>query len=189
MSSAFGIDELAKVMLIVMGVTPTVILDTVNLVRAVPQEQTVKAFTLGASDFDVAYRVVLKQVMPRVLNSIRLSEITLEAHLKILDRFRPEFLKGMPSVLYWFAYYAGQSRLRRLGFRAVFSTGETLLLSHRDVIESNFGCKVFDSYGHMERTVAVSECPEGGMHINPEYGVMELCRENADCDAGGAQPH
>jgi NitT/TauT family transport system permease protein len=70
---AFGIDELAKVMLIVIGVTPTVILDTVNLVRAVPQEQTVKAFTLGASDFDVAYRVVLKQVMPRVLNSIRLN--------------------------------------------------------------------------------------------------------------------
>jgi NitT/TauT family transport system permease protein len=70
---AFGIDELAKVMLIVIGVTPTIILDTVNLVRAVPPEQTVKAFTLGAGDFDVAYRVVLKQIMPRVLNSIRLN--------------------------------------------------------------------------------------------------------------------
>ncbi len=70
---AFGIDELAKVMLIVIGVTPTIILDTVNLVRAVPAEQTVRAFTLGAGDFDVAYRVVLKQIMPRVLNSIRLN--------------------------------------------------------------------------------------------------------------------
>src|ERR1700704_3781066 len=70
---AFGIDELAKVMLIVIGVTPTIILDTVNLVRAVPAEQTVKAFTLGAGDFDVAYRVILKQIMPRVLNSIRLN--------------------------------------------------------------------------------------------------------------------
>ena len=37
------------------------------------REQTVKAFTLGAGDFDVAYRVVLKQIMPRVLNSIRLN--------------------------------------------------------------------------------------------------------------------
>jgi NitT/TauT family transport system permease protein len=70
---AFGIDELAKVMLIVIGVTPTIVLDTVNLVRAVPAEQTVKAFTLGAGDFDVAYRVVLKQIMPRVLNGIRLN--------------------------------------------------------------------------------------------------------------------
>lgn len=70
---AFGIDELAKIMLIVIGVTPTIILDTYNLVRSVPPEQTVKAFTLGAGDFDVAYRVVLKQIAPRVLNSVRLN--------------------------------------------------------------------------------------------------------------------
>jgi NitT/TauT family transport system permease protein len=70
---AFGIDELAKIMLIVIGVTPTIILDTFNLTRGVPAEQTVKAFTLGAGDFDVSYRVVLKQIFPRVLNSIRLN--------------------------------------------------------------------------------------------------------------------
>ena len=70
---AFGIDELSKVMLIVIGVTPTIILDTFNLSKTVPPEQLVKGFTLGASDFDVAYRVVLKQIWPRVLNSIRLN--------------------------------------------------------------------------------------------------------------------
>ena len=70
---AFGIDELSKIMLIVIGVTPTIILDTFNLTRSVHAEQLVKAFTLGAGDFDVAYRVVLKQIMPRVLNSIRLN--------------------------------------------------------------------------------------------------------------------
>jgi NitT/TauT family transport system permease protein len=70
---AFGIDELSKIMLIVIGVTPTIILDTFNLTRGVPAEQVVKAFTLGAGDFDVAYRVVLKQIAPRVLNSIRLN--------------------------------------------------------------------------------------------------------------------
>jgi NitT/TauT family transport system permease protein len=70
---AFGIDELSKIMLIVIGVAPTIILDSFNLSRAVPGEQIVKAFTLGAHDFDVAYRVVLKQILPRVLNSIRLN--------------------------------------------------------------------------------------------------------------------
>lgn len=70
---AFGIDELSKVMLIVIGVAPTIILDTFNLTRGVPGEQVVKAFTLGAHDFDVAYRVVLRQVLPRILNSIRLN--------------------------------------------------------------------------------------------------------------------
>jgi NitT/TauT family transport system permease protein len=70
---AFGIDELSKVMLIVIGVTPTIILDTINLTKGVPKEQIVKGFTLGASNFAIAYRVVLKQILPKILNSIRLN--------------------------------------------------------------------------------------------------------------------
>jgi len=70
---AFGIDELAKVMLIVIGVAPTIILDAFNLTRGVPREQVVKGFTLGAGDFSVTYRIVFKQIFPRVLNSIRLN--------------------------------------------------------------------------------------------------------------------
>ena len=70
---AFGIDELSKIMLIVIGVTPTIILDTFNLTKSVPPEQVVKGFTLGAKDFGVAYLVVMKQILPRVLNSVRLN--------------------------------------------------------------------------------------------------------------------
>jgi NitT/TauT family transport system permease protein len=70
---AFGIDELSKIMLIVIGVTPTIILDTFNLSKGVPREQIVKGFTLGASDIAVTYRIVFKQILPRVLNSIRLN--------------------------------------------------------------------------------------------------------------------
>ncbi len=70
---AFGIDELSKIMLIVIGVTPTIILDTFNLSKGVPREQIVKAFTLGAGDFAITYRIIFKQILPRVLNSIRLN--------------------------------------------------------------------------------------------------------------------
>jgi len=70
---AFGIDELSKIMLIVIGVTPTIILDSFNLTKSVPAEQIVKGFTLGAQDFGVTYRIVMKQILPRVLNSIRLN--------------------------------------------------------------------------------------------------------------------
>jgi NitT/TauT family transport system permease protein len=70
---AFGIDELSKIMLIVIGVTPTIILDTFNLSKGVPREQIVKAFTLGAGDFAITYRIIFKQILPRVLNGIRLN--------------------------------------------------------------------------------------------------------------------
>ena len=69
----FGIDEWSKIALIVIGVAPTMILDVTQMVRAVPQEQIVKAFTLDANNFDVAYRVVFKQVLPQVINSLRLN--------------------------------------------------------------------------------------------------------------------
>jgi len=70
---AFGIDEAAKIALILIGVAPTIILDAFNLTRGVPKEQIVKGFTLGAGDFAVTYRIVLKQIWPRVLNSMRLN--------------------------------------------------------------------------------------------------------------------
>ena len=69
----FGIDQWSKIMLIVIGVGPTMMLDIHNIVKAVPQEQMVKAFTLKSNNLDVAYRVILKQVLPQVINSLRLN--------------------------------------------------------------------------------------------------------------------
>ena len=70
---AFGIGQAAKIMLIVIGVAPTIILDTFNLTKSIPAEQVIKGFTLGAKDLAVTYRVMLPQIWPRVLNSIRLN--------------------------------------------------------------------------------------------------------------------
>src|SRR5258707_14351974 len=49
------------------------LLATSNVSNGVPPEQVVKAFKLGSGNFTVAYFVVLKQIWPRVLNSIRLN--------------------------------------------------------------------------------------------------------------------
>lgn len=70
---AFGIEEWSKIMLIVIGVGPTLALDAYNIAKSVPGEQIVKAFTLKSGKFDVAYRIVLKQVLPQIINSIRLN--------------------------------------------------------------------------------------------------------------------
>jgi len=69
----FGIEEWSKIMLMVIGVGPTLVLDTFNIARSVPREQIVKAFTLKSSNLDVTYRIVLKQVLPQIINSVRLN--------------------------------------------------------------------------------------------------------------------
>jgi NitT/TauT family transport system permease protein len=69
----FGFEEVSKISLILIGVFPTIALDTYLRANAVPREQVTKALALGASSFEVAYKVVLPQIFPEVLNTIRLN--------------------------------------------------------------------------------------------------------------------
>ena len=68
-----GVDELAKVTLIVIGIFPLIARDTLMAVEKVPREQITKALTLGASQLDLTYRIVLPQIAPRLLESVRLA--------------------------------------------------------------------------------------------------------------------
>jgi NitT/TauT family transport system permease protein len=69
----FGIDELAKVMLIFIGLFPVLTRDVYLAVRRIPREQVTKALTLGASHLSLTYQIVLPQVLPRLVEALRLS--------------------------------------------------------------------------------------------------------------------
>lgn len=68
----FGVDELAKVMLIFIGVFPAITRDVYQTVSQIPREQITKALTLGASQLQVTYLIVLPQIMPKLLDAVRL---------------------------------------------------------------------------------------------------------------------
>jgi NitT/TauT family transport system permease protein len=68
-----GLGETAKVALIVLGVTPFMVRDLMGHVAAIPEEQIVKAQTLGASSWQIALRVALPQALPRLIECLRLS--------------------------------------------------------------------------------------------------------------------
>jgi NitT/TauT family transport system permease protein len=69
----FGLGEAAKVALIVIGILPMMIRDIAAHVETLPEEQMVKAQTLGANSWQLALRVALPQAMPRLLHAVRLS--------------------------------------------------------------------------------------------------------------------
>lgn len=69
----FGLGEVSKVVLIVIGITPFLIRDMSQRVIDIPHELIVKAQTLGASSLVIALRVALPQVMPRLIQAVRLS--------------------------------------------------------------------------------------------------------------------
>lgn len=70
---AFGTGEAAKIALIVIGVTPFLIRDLQGHALRLPDEQLIKAQTLGGSSWQVLVRVLLPQLTPRLLNATRLA--------------------------------------------------------------------------------------------------------------------
>lgn len=68
-----GVDELAKVALIFLGVFPVVARDMLLTVEKIPREQITKAITLGASRWAIIYRIVMPQVIPRLIDNVRLA--------------------------------------------------------------------------------------------------------------------
>lgn len=69
----FGLGELSKVVLIAVGITPFIARDIQRRAQEIPYEQLVKAQTLGANTSQLISRVLLPQLMPRLIDAVRLS--------------------------------------------------------------------------------------------------------------------
>jgi NitT/TauT family transport system permease protein len=68
-----GLGELAKVLLIIIGVTPIIVRDLALRTGELPVEQIIKAQTLGASTWQLIIRIFLPQIWPRLIDALRLS--------------------------------------------------------------------------------------------------------------------
>lgn len=102
-----------------------------------------------------------------------LSDDTLSAFADGLRKFRPVFIEAFPSTMLMLARFLKKQNAR-LPLKAIFTTSEPLYRAHRQEIEEVFKTQIFDYYGHAERAVTAAECEYGNMHINPEYGVLEV---------------
>lgn len=69
----FGLGELSKVVLIAVGITPFIARDIQRRTEEIPAEQLVKAQTLGANTMQILIRVVLPQLLPKLIDAVRLS--------------------------------------------------------------------------------------------------------------------
>jgi NitT/TauT family transport system permease protein len=70
---ALGLAETAKITLIAVGVAPVMVRDIANRVMELPPELVAKAQTLGGNSWTMVLRLVLPQVMPRLLTCVRLA--------------------------------------------------------------------------------------------------------------------
>lgn len=115
-----------------------------------------------------------------LLSYYHMSDETLPLYIDKLREFQPASIEGFPSTLLTIARFMKRRNLY-LPVRAVFTSSETLYEAHRMEIEERFQTKVYDHYGQAERVTGAFECAEhSGLHVAPEYGVMEILKQGRD---------
>lgn len=68
----FGVGEFGKITLIFIGSAFLITRDVYRATKEIPEEQVVKALTLGATQFQVVYSVILPQILPKLLSTLRI---------------------------------------------------------------------------------------------------------------------
>lgn len=69
----FGLGEVSKVVLIILGVAPIMTREIYQRVKEIPSEQIIKVQTLGANTWQIITRVITPQILPRLIDAIRLT--------------------------------------------------------------------------------------------------------------------
>lgn len=102
---------------------------------------------------------------------------------KLVD-FRPVSIDGYPSALYilacWITRHNAQGEIQP---KAILTTAETLYDYEREVIEKAFHAKLYNQYASSEGAPFITECPQGGFHMNPESGIFELLKPGTEEEA------
>ncbi len=97
-----------------------------------------------------------------------------EALLRMMERFRPTVLVGIPSFVWKLTAEGSRlTDLRRFGVRMIRVGGEPLGGGLRSLLQEAWGARVFDVYGMTECGYTVAgESEEGaGLHVSPRVLV------------------
>ncbi len=109
------------------------------------------------------------------LSSFDMGDREMADYARVINAFRPRFIRGYASSLYFFAGWLERHDLRVHSPAGVFTTSEKLYPAMREKIAATFDCPVFDTYGLDDGGVAAFECEEhAGKHIDTERSVMEV---------------
>jgi NitT/TauT family transport system permease protein len=68
-----GLGDTAKIALIVIGIAPIMVRSIAKSVSEIPEEQIIKAETLGATTWQMITRLALPQAMPHLFAALRLA--------------------------------------------------------------------------------------------------------------------
>lgn len=112
-------------------------------------------------------------------NSKLINKDTVQDVIKSMNKFRPNYIQGLPSAIYFLCRLIRESN-EKLSFTldGVIFASENIYPEQRKFVEETFGCKALAHYGQTERVnfaeeiIGSSDIPE--YWFNPLYGLTEI---------------
>jgi phenylacetate-CoA ligase len=145
----------------------------------------------GAYSDLVGYRKLKSQIRNQlqnrylVLDTSSMTDEKIREYVEQLARYRPKILLAYTNSLVLLANYMKENRINNIRPEGIVCTCEVLTPEYRSLIESVFGCKVFDRYGSREVAVIASECDRHeGLHVNADNLYLEFVKDGKNVSPG-----
>lgn len=119
-------------------------------------------------------------------SAFHLSPQNAPIYVEALHRHRTVWLTGYAVSFYLLAEHMLEQNLEPPpSLRALITTSEKVTAEMRRVMESAYGCPVFEEYSTVENISFASACEHGRLHVSPEAGLVEILRpDGSPCDPG-----
>ncbi len=113
-----------------------------------------------------------------LFSGYHMNDRTLPAYVSEIRKARPPWLHGYPSLLQLLASWIVDRRVD-LGYQVKWITigAESLMPNQSRAIEEAFGVRPIQHYGMAEAAANISECPEGGMHVDEDFAAVEFVND------------
>lgn len=123
----------------------------------------------------------------RVFNSFHFDEEKMLQFCQFIRHYRPDGIVGYTNALCSLARFIQRRKLETFSIHGIITAAEGVDQQQRDLLESVFGGRVFQTYGSREFMSIGAECDRhNGLHIAAENLIVEIIRDGRVAEPGEA---
>jgi phenylacetate-CoA ligase len=105
----------------------------------------------------------------------KMNQETLQLSVQEMRKFRPQIITGYASQVFLLAKYLRDNAIDDIRPKSIITTGDMLFSHYRQLIETQFHCRVYDTYGGNSLVVS-GQCDCGTHHIAAENVIIEFVK-------------
>ena len=114
----------------------------------------------------------------RRFDAKKLKKDTAMGLIDLIDRERPGILIGYPFSIFMLTQFAEREGRSIHPVESIVTAGETLSEKRRGLLETAYGCRVYDFFSHHENVAVITECENQTRHICEDFAYNEIVDES-----------